>query len=104
MTEEIKVMINKLYQKAYEKPLEVYEVFKDYFDEDRVDIQEILSLEIFTSWIMTMTYSRFITTRVSILKSEKFESYDDVSKVGRDDIHQLVTYMYMLPRKNIHVI
>ena len=33
-------------------------------------------------------------------KYKKFESYDDVSKVGRDDIHQLVTYMYMLPRKN----
>lgn len=80
MTEEIKVMINKLYQKAYEKPLEVYEVFKDYFDEDRVDIQEIHSLEFFTSWIKTMTYSRFITTRASILKSEKFESYDEVNQ------------------------
>lgn len=33
-------------------------------------------------------------------KYKKFESYDDASKVGRDDIHQLVTYMYMLKRKN----
>lgn len=80
MTEEINVMINKLYQKAYEKPLEVYEVFKDYFDEDRVDIQEIRSLESFTSWIKTKTYSRFIITRASILKSERFESYDEVNQ------------------------
>lgn len=32
-------------------------------------------------------------------KYKKFESYDDASKVGRDDIHQLVTYMYMLKIK-----
>ena len=33
-------------------------------------------------------------------KYKRFEDYSDAAGVGRDDIHQLVTYMYMLPRKN----
>lgn len=33
-------------------------------------------------------------------KYKRFEDYSDAASVGRDDIHQLVTYMYMLKRKN----
>lgn len=33
-------------------------------------------------------------------KYKRFEDYADASGVGRDDIHQLVTYMYMLQSKN----
>lgn len=32
-------------------------------------------------------------------KYKRFEDYSDASGVGRDDIHQLVTYMYMLKSK-----
>ena len=33
-------------------------------------------------------------------KYKRFEDYSDAAGVGRDDIHQLVTYMYMLQSKN----
>ena len=41
----------------------------------------------------------YIENFVLDAKYKKFESYDDASGVGREDIHQLVTYMYMLKSK-----
>ena len=37
------------YKKLIEKPLEVFEVFKDFFGEDRVDLQELCSLEAYSA-------------------------------------------------------
>lgn len=79
MIEEKETMINKLYQKAYDKPLQVYEVFKDYFDEERVDIQNIKSVSEFKSYIKEVTYARYIS-RIQITNSARFLSYDEVTQ------------------------
>ena len=41
----------------------------------------------------------YIENFVLDAKYKKFESYDDASDVGREDIHKVVTYMYMLKSK-----
>ncbi len=42
----MKYTVNQLYQQLYEKPLNIYEIFKGFFGEDFVDIQTCLGREL----------------------------------------------------------
>ena len=53
-TETIKLIdekIEELYNSLMERPLKVLGIFNDFFGEDKVDMQEYLSLDIFKSWL-----------------------------------------------------
>lgn len=56
MIVDINSMVERLYQKSYEKIFQVYEVFKDYFDEERVDLQGISTLENFKERLFSTKY------------------------------------------------
>ena len=45
MNEALTLRIKELYEEYYERPYKVFDIFKDYYGEDRVDIQGIPSLE-----------------------------------------------------------
>ena len=68
MIEDINSMIERIYQKSNGRISQVYEVFKDYFDEERVDIQGIPTLESFKQRLTTSCYSSFLS-RTAIINS-----------------------------------
>lgn len=70
------LMIKNLYQKSYEHILNVYEVFKDYFDEERVDLQDISTMKIFENRLRTSPYSNYLN-KSFITSSEIFKNYDE---------------------------
>lgn len=61
MIVDINSMVEELYQKSYEKIFQVYEVFKDYFDEERVDLQGILTLEDFKKRLFLANYGNTLS-------------------------------------------
>lgn len=64
-------IIEELYAKSVEKILQVYEVFKDFFDEDRVDLQGLESLETFKDIFKRQRYNYFLT-RTNIFESQRW--------------------------------
>lgn len=79
MIENTDLMIENLYRKAYEKVLQVYEVFKDYFGEELVDITGIPSLGVFKNQLASRKYNSYIS-KTYIQESLIFNEYDDVTK------------------------
>ena len=61
MIVDINSMVERLYQKSYEKIFQVYEVFKDYFDEERVDLQGIPTLEVFKERLFSAKYNNTLS-------------------------------------------
>lgn len=79
MSEDINLMIEKLYQNATRKIYQVYDVFKDYFDEERVDIQDIETLELFKQRLSNKVYSEVIN-RTFILESNAWNNTSEQDK------------------------
>lgn len=79
MSEDINLMIEKLYQSATGKIHQVYDVFKDYFDEERVDIQGIETLEQFKQRLFNKVYSEIIG-RVFIFESSTWNNTSEQDK------------------------
>ena len=73
-------LLKKLHRKSFEKVLQVYEVFQDYFDEDRVDLQGIQDLDTFIDYMSNHTYSWFLT-RTGILDSDLYRNLDEPQKL-----------------------
>lgn len=61
MVVDVNSMVERLYQKSYEKIFQVYEVFKDYFDEERVDLQGIPTLENFKERLFSANYENTLS-------------------------------------------
>lgn len=57
-------MIEKLYQKSFNKILQVYEIFKDYFDEDKVDLQGVQTLESFKERLFSTKYNSVLSLAI----------------------------------------
>lgn len=64
MIVDINSMVERLYQKSYEKIFQVYEVFKDYFDEERVDLQGIPTLEVFKERLFSVKYNNTLCSSI----------------------------------------
>lgn len=78
MSEDLKNLIQKMCQEVNTDVLEVYEVFKDFFGEDRVDLQPYIGLD----WIEQHRHDRLsgYITRDYVLHSSQFNALDDVKK------------------------
>lgn len=65
MTEEnikrLDESIHTLYEDLVDKPLQVFNIFNDFFGEDNVDIQGIISEEDFKSWIKEKSVNFYIS-------------------------------------------
>ena len=79
MIEDINSMIERLYQKSNGRISQVYEVFKDYFDEERVDIQGIPTLESFKQRLINSYYSAFIS-KTAIINSNAWNEASEQDK------------------------
>lgn len=76
----IELMIKNLYYQAFKNILDVYEIFKDYFDEERVDLQDIISIDTFSEYISNTEYSEYLS-KSFIVDSPLFKSYEDEIKI-----------------------
>lgn len=79
MSKDINLMIEELYQSATRKIYQVYDVFKDYFDEERVDIQDIKTLEQFKQRLFNKDYYEVID-RLLILESNTWNNTSEQDK------------------------
>ena len=72
MSEDLKNLVQQMCQKVNADVLEVYEVFKDYFGEDRVDLQPYINLE----WVESRRDLRLSDhlTKSNVLCSRYFAS------------------------------
>lgn len=65
MSEEINKLIDEkleeLYNSLMEKPLRVLSIFNDFFGEERVDMQDYISLERFKSWLRIAPIYEYIS-------------------------------------------
>lgn len=60
VTKLVKENIESLYNSLMEKPLQVLDIFNNFFGEDKVDMQGYLSLNEFESWINTAPIINYI--------------------------------------------
>lgn len=79
MIEDINSMIERIYQKSTGRISQVYEVFKDYFDEERVDIQGIPTLESFKQRLTNSCYNSFMS-RTAIINSNAWNEASEQDK------------------------
>lgn len=79
MIEDINSTIERIYQKSIGKIWQVYEVFKDYFDEERVDIQGIDTFESFKERFLERQYNSIIS-RATILNSHTWNEMSEYDK------------------------
>lgn len=79
MIEDINSMIERIYQKSTGRISQVYEVFKDYFDEERVDIQGIPTLESFKQRLTNSCYGSFMS-RTAIINSNAWNEASEQDK------------------------
>lgn len=79
MSEDINLMIEELYQSSTGKIHQVYEVFKDYFDEERVDLQYAETLEQFKRRLLHKVYSEVIS-RIFIFESNTWNNTNEQDK------------------------
>lgn len=85
MIVDINSMVERLYQKSYEKIFQVYEVFKDYFDEERVDLQGIPTLEVFKERSFLAKYNN--TLSFSTITAT--QAWNETSEQDREIIRTL---------------
>lgn len=85
MIVDINSMVERLYQKSYEKVFQVYEVFKDYFDEERVDLQGIPTLENFKERLFSVKYNSSLN--FSIITST--QAWNEIDEQNREIIRTL---------------
>lgn len=78
MSEDLKNLVQQMCQKVNADVLEVYEVFKDYFGEDRVDLQPYINLE----WVESRRDLRLSDhlTKSNVLCSRYFASLSEVQQ------------------------
>lgn len=86
MIEDINSMIERIYQKSTGRISQVYEVFKDYFDEERVDIQGIPTLESFKQRLTNSCYSSFMS-RTAIINSN---AWNEASEQDQEIVKALL--------------
>ena len=79
MIEDINSAIERIYQKSIGRVWQVYEVFKDYFDEERVDIQGIQTFENFKERFLARRYN-LIISRATILNSNTWNEMSEYDK------------------------
>ena len=59
-----------------EKPLEVLDIFNNFFGEDRVDMQEYMSFDMFKSWLDLEPLATYIpTSNIINMSSDKWDIY-----------------------------
>ena len=78
-------MIEKLYQKSFNKIFQVYEVFKDYFDEDRVDLQGVQTLERFKERLFSTKYNSMLS--LAIINNT--QTWNEASEQDREIVKAL---------------
>ena len=78
MSEDFTKIIETLCQQSYNKVYDVYEVFKDFFDEERVDLVGVDYTEI-ANRLRERKYSDF-TTKTNIVTSLIFKAYSEHEK------------------------
>lgn len=78
MSKELDIIIEALCRQSFGKVYEVYEVFKDFFDEERVDLVGIDYTALATR-LKERTYCSFIN-KADVLSSPIFTSYSDHDK------------------------
>lgn len=59
----IEEKVEELYNSLMEKPLRVLGIFNDFFGEERVDMQEYMSLERFKSWLNLTSINGYVINR-----------------------------------------
>jgi hypothetical protein len=85
MSEELKKLIQRVCQEVNANVLEVFEVFKEFFGEDRVDLQPYITPDLVENYRHHKWSSHI--TKNGILSSNYFNTLDDVKK---DIIHSLL--------------
>lgn len=80
MSETVDTIVESLCRQSYNKVYEVYEVFKDFFDEERVDLIGINYAEI-VERLKTRTYSSFINTSAIMSNALYSASSDHIKSI-----------------------
>lgn len=93
MSEEIKIKIKELYDKITQYPNKVYEIFKDFFGEENVDLQNLYTPEALTLFLENNPLRTFLGNRdnffrdksVKKLSSEYIDMLSDLIDQGALD-------------------
>lgn len=80
MNETIDVIVESLCRQSYNKVYEVYEIFKDFFDEERVDLVGINYTEM-TERLKARTYISFINASTIMSSTLYSESSDHIKSI-----------------------
>ena len=67
-------IIKEFYENLYSKVKDIYEIFKEFYGEDKVDLQGVLPIEEFTAKIDDITISCFINPRPLSIGIEEWKS------------------------------
>lgn len=68
--------LDEIYSSIMSKPNQILEIFNNFFGEDRVDIQELPSIEEFRNWMMNSAELGGFASRDSTVYTEDFDYYD----------------------------
>lgn len=82
MNETIESQIELLYENLMEKPKNILEIFNEFFGEDKVDMQEFPTLDIFKTTIETLPLWKVIPERF-LVKDPNEISHDDYIFINR---------------------
>lgn len=67
-------IIKEFYENLYSKVKDIYEIFKEFYGEDKVDLQGVLTIEEFIAKIDDITISNYINPRPISIDSEEWKS------------------------------
>ena len=75
MNELIERKVEELYSLLMDKPNQVLAIFNDFFGEDKVDMQEFISVDTFKSWLDVTPISEYASQELLCMSEEDYNTY-----------------------------
>ena len=75
MNELIERKVEELYSLLMDKPNQVLTIFNDFFGEDKVDIQEFISIDTFKAWLNVTPISDYAPRELLYMSEEDYNTY-----------------------------
>ena len=75
MNELIERKVEELYFLLMDKPNRVLAIFNDFFGEDKVDMQEFMSVDTFKSWLEVTPISEYASRELLCMSEEDYNTY-----------------------------
>lgn len=100
----IEEKIEELYKSLMDRPLQVLNIFNDFFGENRVDMQGYLNLDEFKSWMSTEPLSTYIPSRSVVgMSNNDWGVYKlhTITELPEDQIERVINALTSIATKEL---